>query len=183
MRLLDLPDVLRSAGQTVIETDGWQNRGADLSELRAVVCHHTATRASASDAAVARILVSGRSDLPGPLANLGLDRDGHWWLVASGKANHNGPGQYGNQTVGIEAFNDGVGEPWPGVQVDAWAKGCAALCRYYDIPVERVLGHRETDPGRKLDPKGLDMGWFRQQISKHLAPIAELEEMAAWLLT
>lgn len=173
VRLLDLPHVLRRAGGTVVEVDGWQHRGGDLSEIRAVVCHHTATRPSASNDAVARILRDGRSDLPGPLAQLGLDRDGHWWLVAAGKANHNGFGQYGNQTVGIEAFNDGVGEPWPGVQVEAWAQGCAAICRHLGLPVDRVLGHRETDPGRKVDPKGLDMGWFRQQVAKRMnaAPV------------
>lgn len=178
MRLLDLPHVLRAAGQTVIETDQWQGRGDPLTELRAIVCHHTATKPSASDAAVARILIRGRSDLKGPLANLGLDRDGHWWLIAAGKANHNGPGQYGNQTVGIEAFNDGVGEPWPAVQIEAWTKGCAAICEHFGVPVDRVLAHRETDPGRKVDPKNLDMGWFRLQVAAHITQPVE----ASWLL-
>lgn len=182
MRLLDLPHVLRSAGQTVIEVDGWQQRGKELNTLTAIICHHTASGPTWPNDRVARLLRDGRVDLPGPLAQLGLDRDGHWWLVAAGKANHNGYGKYGNQTIGIEAYNDGVGEPWPEVQVSAWAQGCAALCAHFGIPVDRVLGHKEVDPTRKVDPKGLDMGWFRQQVAKPATP--DVEEMASlWLLS
>jgi len=63
-----------------------------------------------------RILRDGRRDLPGPLAQLGLRRDGTFVTVAGGRANHNGYGRWGNNSIGVEAYNDGVGEPWPTAQ-------------------------------------------------------------------
>ena len=166
MRLTWLADVLRAARLTVVEHDGWQQRGADLLHVEGVVCHHTASKPTASDAAVCRILISGRSDLPGPLSQLGLARDGTVHVIAAGKANHNGHGEWGNQSVGIEAFNDGVGEPWPQRQLDAYVAACAAICRKAGWPAAKVKAHRETDPTRKVDPRGIDMGAFRVNVAK-----------------
>lgn len=164
MRLPWLADCLRAAGLEVVEHGNWQDRGKNLLAVEAVICHHTATKASASDEAVCRVLINGRSDLPGPLCQLGLDRRGRYHLIAGGKGNHNGHGRYGNQTIGIEAFNDGVGEPWPARQVDAYVKGVAAICARLGIGSGRVLGHKESDPSRKIDPKGIDMGVFRTRV-------------------
>jgi len=165
MRLPWLADVLRAAGLAVVEVGDWQNRGSDLRSVEGIVWHHTVTGPRTSDQAVARLLRDGRPDLAGPLSQLGLDRAGRFHVVAAGKANHNGYGLWGNQSIGIEAYNDGVGEPWPDVQVAAYIIGTRALLGRVGLSVDRVKGHKETDPRRKIDPAGLDMDEMRTRIA------------------
>ena len=164
MRVDWLADVLRDAGCAVYEMGGWRDRGRDLVSVEGVVWHHTASTVHTSDTAMERILRDGRRDLPGPLAQLGLRRDGTFVTVAGGRANHNGYGKWGNNSIGVEAYNDGVGEPWPTAQIGAWVAGTAAICRHLGLDAGQVLGHKETDPRRKIDPAGIDMGDMRYRI-------------------
>lgn len=165
MRLLWLPEVIRDAGLGVVEAGGWRARGKEMSRVDAVIWHHTVTGPNVPDRRVAQLLTDGRSDLAGPLAQLGLRRDGTWDVIASGKANHNGFGTFGNQTIGIEAYNDGASEEWPTEQVESWIVGTAAICAHLDLPVARVLGHKESDPDRKIDPHTLNMPAMRSRIA------------------
>ena len=165
MRVPWLADVLRAAGLTVVECPGWKGRGKTMTGVSGVVLHHTATPATALDAGVVRILRDGRADLPGPLCQLGLDRSGRWHLIADGRGNHNGKGKWGNSAIGVEAFNNGVGEPWPHLQLDSYQRGVAAILRHLGLPASHALGHRETDPKRKTDPKGIDLDAFRERVS------------------
>lgn len=165
MRVPWLGDVLRAAGLTVVELPGWRGRGRELGGIDGVVAHHTATGPGTSNQAVANLLRDGRSDLAGPLSQLGLDRLGRYWLIADGRCNHNGYGEWGNSSIGIEAYNTGVGEPWPAAQVDAYQRGAAAILTQIGLPASRVKGHKETDPGRKIDPAGIDMDTFRRNVA------------------
>ena len=109
-----LAGVLRAAGCKVYEMPGWKERGTrELDVIYGVVQHHTATGTNWDDDHVAFLLRDGRRDLAGPLSQLGLERDGTFVCVAAGRANHNGYGEWGNSSIGIEAYNDGVGEVWP----------------------------------------------------------------------
>lgn len=168
MRLPWLADVLRGAGVTVVEVDGWRGRGGELQGVKGVVQHHTATPKSTPDTNVAKLLRDGRADLRGPLSQLGLDRQGRWWVIADGRANHNGYGEWANQSVGVEAFNDGRGEPWPDEQLRSWEQGTAAICRRLGFTAKQVKAHRETDPRRKIDPAGVGMDAHRDAITKLL---------------
>lgn len=168
MRATWLPDVLRAAGLTVVELPGWKGRGKELTAINGVVAHHTATGTNWTDTRVDALLRDGRADLPGPLAQLGLDRAGRYRLVADGRANHNGYGTWGNASIGIEAYNDGKGEPWPAVQLDAYQRGAAAILAHLGLPAAKVLAHRETDPRRKPDPVGIDMAAFRRAVAGHI---------------
>lgn len=172
MRVSWLADVLRAAGLQVIEVAGWQGRGHELSAVNGIVAHDTVTGTNWTDESVAHLLRDGRPDLAGPLAQLGLDRHGRFWLVCDGKANHNGFGLWANQAIGIEAFND-AHEPWPAVQLDAWVRGCAAILRHLGQNEGHVLGHKETDPNRKQDPSNLDMNEFRRKVAALLHPSVE----------
>lgn len=172
MRLTWLPEVLRNAGLEVIEVDGWQDRGREFTRpIAGIVAHHTATPAAAKgDYPTLRIVRDGRSDLPGPLAQLGLGRSGTVYVIASGRANHAGvghwPGILGNaDTIGIEAEHPGtISHPWPTVQLAAYYQLCAALADHLELPTSRIIGHKEWAPGRKVDPIGLDMHAFRRSI-------------------
>jgi len=131
-----------------------------------VVCHHTASGPNWQDGHVAALLRDGRRDLSGPLAQIGLERDGTVVLIAAGRCNHNGYGLWGNDSYGIEAYNDGLGEPWPAAQLDAYRTVCRVLCEHHGWdPITRVMAHRETDPGRKIDPTGIDMPAFRTAVA------------------
>lgn len=180
MRMLWLADCLRQAGLQVREVDGWRSRGAELPGLCSVVIgHHTATprtkRNQDEDIPTLDLLVRGRSDLPGPLCQLGLGRSGTYYVVASGKANHAGRGSWAGvrnsrRTIGIEAEHPGSG-PWPQEQLAAYDLGVAALLRELGHGVERYAGHREwaLPRGRKVDPGDLDLEEQRRRIARLLA--------------
>jgi N-acetyl-anhydromuramyl-L-alanine amidase AmpD len=117
------------------------------------------------------IVTRGRSDLPGPLAQLGLGRDGTFYVIAAGRANHAGPGNWkgitaGNSSfIGIEAENQGVaGDPWPAVQVDAYKRGVAAILKKLGADASMCCGHKDYAPNRKIDPS-FDMNAFRADVA------------------
>lgn len=186
-----LADVLRREGVTVVECDGWLNRGhGDMGALWGVVCHHTGSSNSTWQS-----IAYGRSDLKGPLSQIHLRRDGTAELVAVGVAWHAGTGgapglgkHVGNQRcIGIEAQNNGT-EGWTPAQYNAYVRICAAFCRRIGVDASHVISHQEyddydpaTDEG-KWDPGGLDMKRFRadvqRQIDTKTNPPKEDDDMA-----
>lgn len=170
MRLLWLADVLRAAGLTVIEEPGWRTRGAEFRvPIAGVIGHHTASSARGGDCPSTRILIVGRTDLAGPLAQIQLCRSGHVHIIASGIANHAGTGLWpgipvlthaqggvNGNTIGIEAENNGIGEVWPVVQMQCYVLVVAALLRHENLPASRFAAHYEwrRPIGAKLDPRG-----------------------------
>lgn len=172
-----LPEVLEAAGLKVAETPGWRTRGrAEMGVVRGVMCHHTATAAPGNMPSL-NLLINGRSDLAGPLAQLGLGRDGTFYVIAAGRANHAGAGRWegvttGNSSfIGIEAENSGKpGEPWPEVQVDAYERGVAAILRKIGAGANMCCGHKEyaLPKGRKPDPS-FDMAPFRAAVADLVA--------------
>lgn len=172
--LIWLADVLRAAQLVVIEQPGWKTRGhGDIGDIRGVICHHTAECRDADTEPALNVITNGRPDLPGPLANLGLGQAGTYYIVAAGKAYHAGPGAWKGQTsgnahfIGIEAENDGKGELWPDVQMQAYARGCAALAKHCGFNVDMVIGHKEWAPKRKTDP-AFDMVKFRALVEEFM---------------
>ncbi|MBF6399794.1 N-acetylmuramoyl-L-alanine amidase [Nocardia cyriacigeorgica] len=164
-----LADVLRAEGLNVIEHDGWRQRGhGDFLDIRGVLCHHTAG-GGPNDW---RIVQNGRPDLPGPLAQLVLERDGTYRVIAVGVCWHAGRGAWPGwptnnanfHTIGIEAVNNGVGQPWPDVQLDAYKRGCAAILRRVGLDAGRCVAHREYSSEGKIDPAGIDMAAFRRDV-------------------
>jgi hypothetical protein len=178
-----LPEVLEAAGLKVAETPNWRTRGrGDMGKPQGIICHHTGTpRAVAGNMPTLGVLINGRAAAPGspsltgPLAQLGLGRDGTFYVIAAGRANHAGPGQWlglvnqGNSCfLGIEAENSGAGDtdPWPEVQLDAYWRGCAAILKRIGATAGMCCGHKEyaTPLGRKSDPN-LDMAVFRSRVA------------------
>jgi hypothetical protein len=129
-----LPETLRAAGLTVVEVEGWQNRGRPAStghfNPRGLqVTHHTAATSSAANPAPGlQTLIQGRSDLPGPLCQTAIAYDGTVYVVAAGRANVNGrkrpvpnwPESDGNEQMGCEVITNGT-QPLPAAQVHAIA--------------------------------------------------------------
>jgi len=174
--LVWLPGVLRAAGLKVAETEGWIDRGrGEMGRVRGVMCHHTGTTAPGNMPTL-ELLKKGRNDLPGPLAQLGLGRDGTFYVIAAGRANHAGPGMWkgirtGNSSfIGIEAENGGrEGDVWPDVQMDAYRRGVAEILRHIGADASMCCGHKEyRQPRIKLDPL-FDMDVFRADVQAIMA--------------
>ena len=188
--LRDLADVLRRAGLRVREVDGWQQRqrggsGYPQSGPIGIIVHHTASSSGWNGEQDANFLTF-QCDVK-PMANLYLDRGGQWWVLAGGATNTNGAGgpwgpipldSANSRVIGIEAGNNGVGEPWPEAMQDAYVAGVAALADAYGVGPGNVLSHQEWAPTRKVDPAGpsrfgsinsshtWDMGVFRAAVNE-----------------
>lgn len=172
-----LADVLLDVGLKVAEQPDWRTRGRrEMGEVRGVICHHTAGPRNGNMPSL-DVVTNGRSDLPGPLAQLCLGRDGTFYVVAAGLANHAGRGNWqgittGNSSfIGIEAENSGVkDDPWPDVQMDAYRRGVAAILKKIQADAIMCCGHREyaLPSGRKTDPD-FDMVDFRYKLGALLS--------------
>ncbi|CAF1061843.1 unnamed protein product [Rotaria magnacalcarata] len=174
--LTDLADILRAAGLTVVEEADWKTRGHRvMSSVKGILVHHTAGPAT-GEFPSKNIVKVGRSDLAGPLAQLGLGRSGTWYVIAAGLSYHAGKtiddSIFGNaNAIGIEAEAtgtpvDAVGHKyWPEVQWQSYVRGVKALKQAYGIPTARVLGHKEAAMplGRKPDPN-FSMEEFRAAL-------------------
>jgi peptidoglycan hydrolase-like protein with peptidoglycan-binding domain len=177
-----LPEVLKNAGLKIALEDGWENRGrGDVGEIMGVICHHTAgpgpergIMPSLNTLKFGRKASAGQKGLPGPLAQLGLARDGTFFIIAAGRAIHAGAGKFkgvttGNSSfIGIEAENTGkpTDSPWPDVQLDAYQRGVAAILKHLGRDATFCCGHREyaLPPHRKVDPS-LNMNEFRVAVA------------------
>jgi peptidoglycan hydrolase-like protein with peptidoglycan-binding domain len=179
-----LPAVLLDAGLRVAEQPGWQTRGrGDVGTIMGVMCHHTVGSLTRNMPSLG-VLTNGRSDLPGPLSQLGLGRDGTFFVIAAGRANHAGAGNWqgvtsGNSSfIGIEAENTGhtsgpLADVWPAIQLDAYRRGCAAVLKKIGANAIMCCGHKEyaLPQGRKPDPT-FDMSEFRFQVAAIMAGTA-----------
>jgi N-acetylmuramoyl-L-alanine amidase len=175
--LNDLATVIRASGMNVVEVAGWQSRNhGSLADVKSIICHHTAGSATGNYPSL-NVVTNGRTDLRGPLAQLGLGRDGTVYVISNGVAWHAGAtindSVWGNShSIGIEAENTGT-QPWPDVQVNAYAKLIAVLCKHYGLGIDRVKGHKEIcyPAGRKIDPAGLpgDMNGLRGRVQAFLS--------------
>jgi len=183
-----MPRALEEAGLKVATVPGWETRGrAEMGKVMGVICHHTAGPASGNMPSL-RTLVEGRPDLSGPLSQLGLGRDGTWYVIAAGRCNHAGAGSWqglvnGNTNfIGVEAENTGLpADAWPEFQMASYRLGVATLLMHIGQPVEFCAGHKEYAPQRKDDPS-FDMSVFRRDVAaiiegqvppKALIPVAE----------
>lgn len=163
--LIGMADVIRAAGLEVVEVDGWQQRargsgGYDGTAPWCVMWHHTASNTSPENDV--GYICYGCPDAP--VANLYLARDGVVWVCAAGATNTNGQGgpfmtssgvvpvdRMNEYAVSIEAANDGLGELWPRVQIDAYFRLSLALTNWLGLPPDDVCTHAAWTT-RKIDP-------------------------------
>ncbi|TQK29362.1 N-acetylmuramoyl-L-alanine amidase [Arthrobacter sp. SLBN-53] len=178
-----LADVVRPAVSKFVEYPGWKTRGhGDFKDIRGIMVHHTGGRASAAS------IANGRPDLPGPLSQFHIARDGTITLICVGVAWHAGMGSYtwlptnmGNwHLIGIECegpVTPGIGpgnqhiERWPDVQVIALRNLCAAILLKLRFGSDRLIGHKDY-AGRaqgKWDPWNMDVtGWLAGEVDKDM---------------
>jgi hypothetical protein len=180
-----LADELRAAGLNVIEEPGWRTRGATskstgkLFDPIGQIIHHSADVAregladDLDDAGLVNLIVHGRADLPGPLYQIHIDRDGEVHVIAAGRANHAGRGSWegipkdsGNMTtVGIDFENNGVGEGWPANQIHVGHVVSAVIARKLGHDAKQIAMHREYSSEGKIDPTGIDGNDWRAKVA------------------
>jgi N-acetyl-anhydromuramyl-L-alanine amidase AmpD len=158
----------------VVEHDGWKTRGRPGAfDPRGVMLHHTGSNADGGTTAGLSTVQHGRPDLPGPLAQCLLSRNGIWHVIAAGRCNHAGKGKWrgdpnGNgHFIGVEAENNGVGEVWPDGQLDSLSRGTLAFLAHMKADDSMACGHKEyaLPVGRKIDPS-FDMLAFRDHLER-----------------
>jgi hypothetical protein len=193
IRLDWLADELRAEGLRVVEMGNWRNhvRSGDFTPV-GVMVHHTASGQGSPTAGNVNLVVRGRGDIPGPLCNLLIARDGVVYVISGGRANDSGTGNSsvlnltkrglpppgnarstgdinGNQWyIDIEVDNNGVGEPYPMVQIDALLRAVARINVKMKWVQNTCIHHREWT-SRKID-----MSWYgdiRTLVGMHMARI------------
>lgn len=163
---------LKRHGVKVKKVPGWKDRGRPYTfDPRAVFEHHTASASTGGNAPSLGIVTNGRVDLPGPLANFVVGRDGTVFLVAGGYCNHGGEGgplngipanSANRDAFGIEIENNGVGESYPADQYHAVVVLTSVLLHRMNLKAHMAIGHKEWT-SRKIDPS-FDMDGFRERV-------------------
>ena len=166
--LTELANWCREAGLNVVEYDGWKTRarssgGFDDGKPLCIMWHHTASPKYSAVQNEAFFIAQGSN--VAPVANLFLTRDGTVYVIAAGATNTNGKGQsmvfsrgtvpkdqMNTNALGIEAANDGVGEPWSERMIDAYFKLNNKLTEKLGLRPSDLSSHQAYAPDRKIDP-------------------------------
>jgi len=174
--LLDiLSDEFRnSKGFRVDYYPGWETRGRVDFEPRYMMEHHTGAGAYN---ALLRYMAEG--PVHPPLCNIANSRPANGivrvTVVAAGRANHSGMGQYGtippNQgnkfSIGNEGQNTGS-QPWPNQQLEAQRRCDAAILNYLNRDVSYLIDHKTYAPNRKWDRHSISLPNERRQVDRLL---------------
>lgn len=191
-----LEGALKAEGCDVVPEPGWRNRGRYRADGRRDIApnwdfepdgtfhwHHTATKTSPTNPwPTGRLLVNGRSDLPGPLSQLSPDHKGRVHLIAAGRSNHAGvlsgfgptrAGADGNRvSIGCEIDTDGT-QKIPAAQYVASIRCAAAVNRRFKRDASWSMGHAETSVTGKWDPgvggKTVDLAAWRRDVAECLS--------------
>jgi peptidoglycan hydrolase-like protein with peptidoglycan-binding domain len=177
----DLARTLTIAGLNVIADPGatTHNHG-QLTAVRGLLVHHTGS----SSASAWTVVRDGRSDLPGPLAQLTLERDGTVRVISTGVSWHAGTGTWPSIGTNVgNAYCLGVEVVYNGYDITAaqrrvLPKLCATIAQHYSIPVGNIIGHREwaTPAGRKWDPGQVDMDVLRRATADVIGGVPPTDE-------
>lgn len=182
---LGLPDALRARGLTVEVVPGWETRSAGSFNPKGAICHWTAGPAKSTTRPSLSICTKGRADLPGPLCNVYLDRNGVAVVVAAGRANHAGAGSWRGVTGNSSFFGtecEAAGpDDFTAAQRWAYPRVNAAYADLGGFGADMVAGHSEyaTPKGRKQDINGYTMTNMRADTASVLAgqhPTSPLQE-------
>lgn len=183
-----LADAARLTGYRTVEVLSWRSRGhGPMRVVEGVVMHHTANP-QPGDYPSLRIVRDGRADLAGPLAHLGLGRDGTVYVIAAGLCYHAGASAWAgfhdlnDEYLGIEAESAGDRDDWTPAQRDCYPRLVAALLYYIRRDSSRVGLHKEVclPAGRKIDAAYWDGPRTRERIAWMLGdPLHRIPRSAA----
>lgn len=172
------------------QTHNRNHIGSWYSDTRGVVIHHTAGNTTPT-----WLIRDGRSDVPGPLAENHVMRDGSddglLHLTGHKRTNHAGRGcrkvfdamsrgrdipsrpgpdevDYNAYTHSFEVNGTNDGKAWTHKQIDTVVRACAALADYYGWNENHFITHSELTRRKPLDPSGITADLLRQLIRTRL---------------
>lgn len=158
----------RRRGEVVEFVPGWEERGAGaMVRVDGQLNHHDAVPPSAGHAGGLRVCTFGRAGLRNSLCMFYVASNGAIWVVAAGVSWHAGEGRIASNPrwSGIEARNDGRGEPWPPAQLRAHRTLNVVSAERWRYGVANVRDHKEHAPGRKSDRAGIDPAAWRRSLT------------------
>lgn len=168
-RITWLPKVLRDAGIEVVLHEGWETRGLGAHrpfDPKYVVWHHDAS-AEGDSPGVPDYMIRNFDNAG---AQVWIDRQGRWHIIASGRAAHAGATRNhveNENSIGIETDHT-TGEDWPPALLESLRKGTAAIFMHMKQSASDGLHFHKSicEPvGRKVDPDGLDLGQERKRVA------------------
>jgi len=157
---IGLAERIRRKGVEVVEIAGWETRGSSTYSPLLGLWHHTAGPRTGSTPSLATCIY-GRPDLPGPLCQVLQSRepDGRdkAYVIAAGRANHTGVGEWrgisGNsKAFGVEVEHVGT-VTQPGARHEITARIIAAGLEGGSRDARNCCRHAEyaKPEGRKID--------------------------------
>jgi N-acetylmuramoyl-L-alanine amidase len=158
-------------------------RGVSAPEL--ILIHYTGM--ASAEAAIARL----RDPASEVSSHYLIAEDGQIWRLVdeTRRAWHAGAGRWGSETdinsrsIGIELANPGplaAYPPFPEAQMAALEALIDRVRARWRVPVDRILGHSDTAPGRKIDP-GPKFDWRRLALGgRAIWPDAAREARPIW---
>jgi hypothetical protein len=168
VRILELPDMLRKYDVEPVLAAGWETRGIEFPSRPDGALRHWTYGGLALGWPSMNTLIYGRGKpgdsnyLPGPLCQVSQERgpstrDDRCLVIASGKANHAGEGEWNGISGNYRLLGNEIewrydSEPFPARRVDVSERIMAALldcCLGTDN--NDVAEHREYAPTRKID--------------------------------
>lgn len=203
----NLPAEAAARGLEIQTYPGWELRSRSsggFDEIRGVCLHHTAGLITSKPSNDMNYMWNTAANRP--VGNIYIARDGTVTLGAAGAANTQGAGgpigtsrgvvpvdASNRYHIAIEASNNGVGEVWPKVQLDAYLKLVQVLCDVYGFdPFQDVIFHQTWAPDRKIDPAGptpaypqwggtsgrstWDLGAFRESVVGSNTPPPDMSD-------
>jgi LysM repeat protein len=144
------------------------NERPDPSNITTIVVHATANSTLVGviswfrnpTAYVSAHYVIGKD---GKIVQMVKEKDRAWHAGRSEWRGVAGVNDYG---LGIELVNLNDGQdPYPEAQYQSLLKLCQALVHKYNISAEDIVGHYQISPGRKTDPRGLDLNKLREDVA------------------
>jgi LysM repeat protein len=144
------------------------NERPDPDNITAIVVHATANSTlvgvvswfQSTTAYVSAHYVIGKD---GKIVQMVKDEDRAWH---AGESEWRGVPNVNDYGLGIELVNLNDGQdPYPEAQYQSLVKLCQALAHKHNISTEDIVGHYHISPGRKTDPRGLDINKLRQDVA------------------
>lgn len=169
-------DEFKRLGGNAVFADGWANRGnGQSSNYGGLLLHHTA---GGNNIYIDQILITGRSDLAGPLCNFCIMYDGDLGVIAAHPANHAGAsggwdtapyarsGMFNREIMGVEIQYKGT-EPMAAVQYESAKRLTNAVLTVLGKQgqYEWIKFHQGTSIQGKWDP-GYDARGYTYDIVK-----------------
>jgi N-acetylmuramoyl-L-alanine amidase len=152
------PLAKKVAKPKVIKMASPNKGGRDGAKIDAIVLHHTVSGGTAEDTGrrfqdpKAEVSSHYIVDKEGTIVQSVEDKDRAWH---AGKSVFKGREDVNDFSIGIEMVNKGDGkDPFTDEQYEALGKLVAFLQSEYDIPRDRITGHKDIalPKGRKVDP-------------------------------